>query len=173
MGLRGGYLKNWLVFLLVLSLDQLTKEMARASIEFGDSIPVIDGLFNLTLVFNLGAAFGMFSDLPSPWRQVVLGGVSILALIVVVRFLRNEAKDDSASQIALFAILAGAIGNLTDRFRFGSVVDFLDFYYGTYHWPAFNIADSAICGGVALLMLRMIFAKSPNEELHPGTVVSG
>ena len=112
--------------------------------------------FNLTLVFNPGAAFGMFADMADGVRQATLLGVTLLALFVVWHIYK-EVKGDSWSELALIAVLAGAIGNLIDRARFEAVVDFLDFYISSYHWPAFNIADSAICIGVGVLMLRMLF----------------
>ncbi len=153
-----------LLFLLVLVLDQWTKFLATEHLRLGDPVPVIEGLFNFTLVFNPGAAFGMFSELSDGWRRLILAVVSGLALIVVLRFLLNEAKHDVISQYALIGILAGAFGNLIDRYRFDSVVDFLDFYWGSYHWPAFNIADSAISVGVVVLMFRVLFVKHPQEE---------
>ena len=150
-----------LLLLVVLLLDQWTKLLATEYLKLGDPVPVINGLFNFTLVFNPGAAFGMFSELSDGWRRLILAIVSALALIVVLRFLFNEAKHDPISQYALIAILAGALGNLIDRYRYDSVVDFLDFFWGDYHWPAFNIADSAISVGVAVLMFRVLFVKHP------------
>lgn len=153
-----------LVFLLVLLADQLTKYIAYTHLAVGESQVIIPGLFNFTLVYNPGAAFGMFSSLTDGVRRVTLGLVSVLALIVVLRFMTKEAKHDIISQYALVGILAGAFGNIIDRGRFDSVVDFLDFYYQHYHWPAFNVADSAISVGVAVLMLRVLFAKEPGES---------
>ena len=150
---------KYLLFFIVLILDQWTKFYASEHLQLGEPVSVIDGLFNLTLVYNPGAAFGMFSGLPDIWRRVVLALVSGLALLVVIRFFFREAKGDSVSQAALLTILAGAIGNLIDRYRFDSVVDFLDFYWGQYHWPAFNVADSAISIGVTILMFRVLFSK--------------
>ena len=148
-----------LISLLVLVLDQWTKYLALSKLKYGETIAVIDGLFNFTLVYNPGAAFGMFGNLPETQRQIVLTVVSVLALCVVFWYLRGEAKGDPYSQVALMGILGGAIGNIIDRFRFDAVVDFLDFYYQSYHWPAFNIADSAISVGVAVLVLRMFITE--------------
>ena len=106
----------------------------------------------------------MFSGLPDVWRRTVLIVVSLLALLVVFRFILKDAKGDLVSQLALSAILGGALGNIIDRFRFDAVVDFLDVYYGTYHWPAFNIADSAISVGVVVLVIRLLFEKQPEKE---------
>jgi len=162
----GFFVLKYALFFLVLVLDQGTKFFAGERLQLGEPVPIIDNIFNLTLVYNPGAAFGMFSGLPDMWRRVVLALVSGLALLVVVRFFFKEAKDDNISQCALLSILAGALGNLVDRYRFDSVVDFLDFYWGQYHWPAFNVADSAISLGVAILMFRVLFSK-------PATAVSG
>src|SRR5690554_1170379 len=128
---------NAAAFLVVLVSDQITKTLAQSRLSLGETIEVIPGLFNFTLVYNPGAAFGLFGNLPDFWRRTVLFVVSILALLVVFRFMVKEAKDDRWAQFALSAILAGAIGNIIDRLRFDAVVDFLDFYWQNYHWPAF------------------------------------
>lgn len=163
---------NVLFFLLVLCSDQITKIYAVDHLTLGQEVPVIEGLFNFTLVYNPGAAFGMFSGLPDMWRRIVLFGVSLLALGVVFRFMVKDAKDDPPSQIALSGILAGAIGNVIDRFRFDAVVDFLDFHWQGYHWPAFNIADSAISVGVFVLIVRMLFPGKSVSETAAATATT-
>lgn len=150
-----------IVFLCVLLIDQLTKILALHFLALGHPHTVLPGLFDFTLVFNPGAAFGMFGGLPDAQRRAALGIVSVIALVVVFRFMLREARHDNASQLALSAILAGAVGNIIDRFKFDAVVDFLDFYYGSHHWPAFNVADSAISIGVCVLIVRMLFFKEP------------
>jgi len=147
---------QWMIFIVVLILDQFTKILALKSLNQESVLEVIPGLFNLTLVFNPGAAFGMFADLSDDTRRMTLLVVTALAL-GVVWLIYKEIRGDRFSEFALAGILAGAIGNLIDRFRFDAVVDFLDFYISSYHWPAFNIADSAICIGVGVLMFRMLF----------------
>lgn len=117
-----------IVCVLLLVLDQVTKYVAEQYLLLGEPRPVIDGFFNFTLVYTPGAAFAMFGDLPDPWRRITLGAVSLLALLVVIRFMYKEARDDVVSQYALVAILSGAIGNIIDRVRFDAVIDFLDFY---------------------------------------------
>ena len=141
--------------MFVLVLDQLTKAIAYTFLENGKPVAVISSVFNLALVYNPGAAFGMFSSLPDASRRIVLLVVSLIALGVVVRFMLHEAKGDRFAQAALGGILGGALGNIIDRIRFDAVVDFLDFYYKSYHWPAFNVADSAISIGVCVLILRV------------------
>lgn len=166
-----------LLFVIVLVGDQVTKYLALQHLSESKLIQVIPGVFNLTLVFNRGAAFGMFGNLPDTLRRVVLVLVSAIALVVVFRFMCKEAKHDRYAQLALVAILSGAIGNIIDRVRFDAVVDFLDFYYGTYHWPAFNIADSAISLGVFVLVLRLLFGTSCRSGCEqadlPPVVVNG
>lgn len=152
------------IFLVVLVLDQLTKYLALSYLTLGQPIEVVQGLFNLTLVFNPGAAFGLFSGLPDVQRRVALVLVSLLAIGIVLRFLVKDAKEDGILQCGLLMVLGGAVGNIIDRFRFDSVVDFLDFYLGNWHWPAFNVADSAICVGVSLLMFRSLFGAVANAK---------
>jgi len=147
------------VFVCVFVLDQLTKFIAKEALILGQPVPVIPDIFDLTLVYNPGAAFGMFTNWDDTTRRITLAVVSIIALLVVIRFMVKEAKHDKWSQFALSGILAGAFGNIIDRFRYDAVIDFLDFYWGEYHWPAFNVADSAICIGVFSLIIRMMFVK--------------
>ena len=148
-----------LLFILILVLDQYTKHLAHTRLQEGIPNEVIPDFFNLTLVYNPGAAFGMFSGIPDPYRRIVLLSVSVIALAVVFKLLLKDAKEDVFSQYVLIAILSGAIGNIIDRFRYDRVVDFLDVYWKQYHWPAFNIADSAISVGVCLLLLKMATEK--------------
>jgi signal peptidase II len=158
---------RYIYFAVLLALDQITKVIAYTQLEEGVPVPVVPGFFNFTLVYNPGAAFGLFSGLPDTYRRITLLVVSVVALIVVVRFMLKDAKDDVIAQYALIAILSGAIGNIIDRVRFDRVVDFLDVYWGSYHWPAFNIADSAISVGVTVLIIRILFAPQAQEEKSP------
>ena len=160
-----------LIFFLLLAADQYTKQLALSTLDHG-SVSVIPGLFDLHLVMNPGAAFGLFANLPDEQRRIALLGVSVVALIVVVRLFLAEAKGDRLSLFALSGILSGAVGNIIDRFRFDAVVDFLDFYLGGSHWPAFNIADSAICVGVCVLILRLGFAPSKTGAIVNAPVKS-
>ncbi|MCB0344499.1 MAG: signal peptidase II [Bdellovibrionales bacterium] len=153
-----------IIFFYVLVMDQYTKVLAIQRLSIGRSETVVDGLFNLTLLYNPGAAFGLFSNLSENTRYIALTAVTIIAFVVIFRLAVKEMKGDAASLLALSAIFGGAVGNLVDRFRYGAVVDFLDFYVGTYHWPSFNIADSAISIGVTVVIIRMIFGVQPEEE---------
>jgi len=144
----------------IVILDQLTKFAVLGALPPGARVEVVDGLVALTLVMNPGLAFGLLGNLPATWRWVV-AALSIIALIVLarvaVRVLPGGGYVDLA---AIGLIFGGAVGNLIDRGRFGAVVDFIDVYYRDWHWPAFNVADSAITVGVLLLALRLL-ARSP------------
>ena len=146
---------------IVLILDQAAKWIALRRLPPGVPVRLIDGFFSLTLVMNPGLAFGMLGDIPSGWRWVV-ASLSIAALAVLSTLAaRLLPEGGPVTTIAIGMIFGGAAGNLIDRARFGAVVDFLDFYWRGWHWPAFNVADSAISVGVALLALRMLTAPPP------------
>jgi signal peptidase II len=149
--------------LAVLLLDQVTKYWALQRLLPGIPRPVLDSLFSLTLVMNPGLAFGMLGGMPAGWRWVVallsIGALGILAMVG----LRMLPAGGWLTPVALGMIFGGAVGNLIDRGRFGAVIDFLDFYWRGYHWPAFNVADSAITVGVALLAFQMLRAPSPSR----------
>ena len=147
---------SWLVIIvasITIGLDQVTKFAVLQSFLPGEIRPIVPGLFNLTLTFNPGAAFGLWSGLSEGVRELVLALTIMVALAVVVFFLKQPGYRNTPAQVALAAILGGAVGNVIDRFIHGSVVDFLDFYINSSHWPAFNVADSAICLGVGVLLL--------------------
>jgi signal peptidase II len=143
---------------VILVLDQVTKLVALQRLSPGAPVSVIDGFFSLTLVMNPGLAFGLLSSTPAAWRWVVallsMGALAVLGGVGM----RMLPAGGWAARLAFGLIFGGAIGNLIDRGRFGAVVDFLDFYWRGYHWPAFNVADSAISVGVALLALRLLVA---------------
>lgn len=152
------------VLIVVAIVDQITKLMVVSNIALGERIQVVPNFFNLTLTFNPGAAFGFLANVENDVaRHVLLSFFTLLALLVVFYFLIFDYYKDSVAQASLAMILGGAIGNIIDRVRFGSVVDFLDFYISQYHWPVFNIADSAICVGVAILAFRRP-ARADGEE---------
>jgi signal peptidase II len=149
--------------LAVLVLDVVAKHLALERLAPGRPVPVIDGFFSLTLVMNPGLAFGMLAGTPAGWRWLVaLLSIGALAVLAVVG-LRMLPTGGRLTPLALGLIVGGAVGNLIDRGRFGAVVDFLDFYWRGYHWPAFNVADASISVGVALLALRMLAAPSPSS----------
>jgi len=138
---------------LILIVDQLTKLYIDRTMQLYDSFPVIDGLFSITYLRNRGAAFSFLSE--ASWRLpffILATVIAVVAILVAFHKLRDEQR---FAAVSLTLILSGAVGNLIDRVRLGEVIDFLDVYWGRHHWPAFNVADSAICVGVALLALDM------------------
>ena len=149
----------------VLLLDRLAKWSVASNIPLHDSITVIPGCFHLTHVENTGAAFGLFAESTAQWKIGALVSFSVIALMVVSALLWKHSHSFSTTTIGLSLILGGATGNLWDRMMTGHVVDFLDFYVGSYHWPAFNVADSAIVIGAILLVSEIVFAKSANETV--------
>jgi signal peptidase II len=151
-----------LIAAIVVLLDRVTKGLVAQKITLHDSIDIVPGLFRLTHVQNQGAAFGLFSDSPSEWKVAMLILFSLAALAVVSALLWKNGNALNATAIALSLVFGGALGNLWDRVVSGRVIDFLDFYFGSHHWPAFNIADSAIVVG-ALLLLSEIFL-APQEK---------
>ena len=140
----------------VVALDQFTKLVVLDRLPPGTRIEVVEGLLALTLVMNPGLAFGLLANLPIAWRWVV-AALSIVALLVLARVAVRVLPGSSWVDLtAIGLIFGGAVGNLVDRARFGAVVDFIDVYYRAWHWPAFNVADSAISIGVVLLALRLL-----------------
>ncbi|MBI5286631.1 MAG: signal peptidase II [Deltaproteobacteria bacterium] len=137
---------------VVILLDQLTKAIISNTLALHQSIEVIPGFFNITHIRNPGVAFGLLKG-SGRLRLAVLLIVSSVALAVVVYLYRKA--EDKVLAFALSLVAGGAVGNLIDRMRFGEVVDFLDLHLGSYHWPAFNIADSAITIGVILTLLSL------------------
>lgn len=149
----------WLLLIsaLVYLADQLTKKLVAARIPLGGAIPVIPGVLRITHWTNEGAAFSLFADSASPhavrWGLVAFTILATLAVLVALIRLGNRI---SAATIALALILGGALGNLHDRILTGSVVDFIEVHIIHYHWPDFNVADSAICIGACLLLIEML-----------------
>jgi signal peptidase II len=138
---------------LVVLLDQLSKVWVTASFQFHESQPVIPGLFNLTFITNTGAAFGILAGAQSLGRQLFFVGVALVALVVLYLAYREYREQGQIYMAAIGLVAGGALGNLVDRLRLGHVIDFLDVYIRQHHWPAFNIADSAITIGVGLFLL--------------------
>jgi signal peptidase II len=145
----------------IVVLDQITKALALDSLAPGLPLVVFDGWLSLTLVMNPGLAFGVLGSVPAAWRWVV-ATLSVVALLVLARVaLRVLPTGGWPGRLAIGLIFGGAVGNLIDRGRFGAVVDFVDVHWRGWHWPAFNVADSAISIGVVLLALRLLRDRSP------------
>jgi signal peptidase II len=148
---------GWLA--VILFLDQLTKIIVDRTMPLHESIPVIDGLFSLTYVRNTGAAFGIFAGSHEAFRLPFLILISVIAIGFIFVMLKRLHEQEIGLTTALAFILGGAIGNLIDRVLHGEVIDFLDFYWSNYHWPAFNLADSFITVGVAITLYFLMRAK--------------
>jgi signal peptidase II len=136
----------------VIIFDQLSKWWIISNFSLYESREVIPGLFNITFLTNPGAAFGLLAGWETVWRQVFFVGFSLLALVALFFAYRLFRHESRLAVHGLALIGGGAVGNLIDRLRFGEVIDFLDFYVGSYHWPAFNVADAGITIGVGLLL---------------------
>jgi signal peptidase II len=141
-------------------IDQVTKALVVHYMTLHEMVEVIPGLFNIVYWRNPGAAFGMFKD-GGILMVIFLTGITLAAIVIIAILLRYAG--DTSTRVALSLIAGGAVGNLIDRLRFGEVVDFLDFYVGRYHWPAFNVADSAITLGV-FIFLYLFYVKRPEGE---------
>ncbi|MDL2285720.1 signal peptidase II [Desulfovibrio sp. OttesenSCG-928-F07] len=147
----------------VIALDQITKAVVMAKIPLNQGITVIDGYFNLVHVLNRGAAFGFLNRSDIAWQFWLFAAFTLVAVGMVIYMLKNIQPRQWFSISAMGCILGGAIGNFIDRVRFRHVVDFLDFHIGKNHWPAFNVADIAICYGAIALALVILFAPSPKK----------
>ena len=162
---RGAYLA---VSLAVLFLDQWSKGLVTRTMEVHQSKTIITDVFDLTYVRNTGAAFGLFASVDSSLKAILLNSIAVIVFLIVSAYALRSSHKSVRLQVGLALILGGAVGNLLDRVRFGYVVDFLDFSVSGHHWPAFNVADSAICIGVALLFLDMLGSEdAPAERPTP------
>jgi signal peptidase II len=142
--------------LLVVAIDQATKALVRATLPLHESVTVIPGVMDFTHVRNTGAAFGLLNAVDFPYKSVVIAAVAFAGLIGVGIYAASLARHQMLSRIALALIVGGAAGNLIDRVGDGSVVDFVDVYWRSFHFWAFNVADSAITVGVGLMLLEAV-----------------
>ena len=147
----------WVVALVVV-LDQVVKALVRPRLDLWESIPVIPDFFSLTRVHNTGAAFGLMNGLDFPFKATVLAALQATALVGLTMYVAMLGPEQRLTRLGLSFVIGGAIGNLIDRVLFGYVLDFFDFYRGTWHFWAFNVADAAINIGVALMILDMLGA---------------
>jgi signal peptidase II len=152
-------LEIWLP-ILVVAVDQLTKAIVRATLPLHSSITLLPGLVDFTHVRNTGAAFGILNGADFPFKTAVIAVIATAALIGVGVYAASLAHHQLVARIGLALIIGGAAGNLLDRVIAGSVVDFVDVYWRTYHFWAFNVADSAITVGVGIMILDMFGTES-------------
>ena len=159
--------RNWglfsLIIILATILDQGTKFLVLSKIDLHSSVQVISGFFNIVHTRNRGMAFGLFNN-PDPGPAFYfLTGLSVLAVILILFWFSRLREYEKPLAPGLALILGGALGNIIDRFRIGEVVDFLDIQIGSYHWPAFNIADSCISIGTIWIVVCLLFFISPEQ----------
>lgn len=150
--------------LAVLLLDQITKLWIASRFALHESQPLISGFFNLVHVRNRGMAFGIMNRPGADWGFTLLLGATLAAVTLLLFWFYSLKSKDRGLAPPLSLILGGAVGNLIDRIRAGEVIDFLDFYIGPYHWPAFNVADSAITVGTLWLAVKILFYSTPKEK---------
>lgn len=147
---------RWIwISVLVIILDQITKFIALSFLTYGQALPITSS-FNLTLLHNMGAAFS-FLNQKGHSASWLFGGFAVFISIVIIIWMKRLPKSDRWVGIALALILGGAVGNLVDRILHGFVIDFIQVYYKQWYWPAFNIADSAICIGAVMLLIEVIW----------------
>lgn len=151
--------KYWVLLVMslcILLVDQWTKYLVQQNLTLYQRVEVIEGFFNLTHVRNTGGAFGIFGGEKGGLGSLVFIAISLIAIGIILLLFIKMRKDEKNLSLPFSLILTGAIGNLIDRLQYGEVVDFLDFYLFSFHWPAFNIADSTICVGVGLMALEVL-----------------
>ena len=143
----------WLALSAVLiAFDQWTKWLALTHLQFATPVPVIDGFWNWTLVYNYGAAFSFLAD-AGGWQKWIFAGLAVVISAGMTLWLRLTPRRDWRTALPLALVISGALGNLIDRVQLGKVVDFIDWYVGAHHWPAFNVADACIVGGAIGLVV--------------------
>ena len=154
---------KWLgLSFITIILDQWSKLSVTATMQLYESIEVVSN-FNLTYVRNEGAAFSFLSD-AGGWQRWLFAGLAFAISIMITIWILRLGKQELLLAVALSLVLGGAVGNLIDRVAYGYVIDFLDVYYKDWHWPAFNIADSAICVGVGLMLIESFGVGRPEQK---------
>lgn len=158
--------KYYLLAVLILALDLLTKWWIRSSFELHQSLEIIPGYLRIIRVHNTGVAFGLFADFHSSWKPYLLALMAVVAVVVIVIYSARMPSGRIMLQLALAVTMGGILGNFIDRIVRGFVVDFIEFHiHDSFYWPTFNVADSAITVGIALLLLDTV--KNPEEQPAP------
>ena len=159
-GVGYGFQRKYLLLMsitgLLLSLDQISKLYVHTQFQLHESLPVIGNIFSITYVRNFGAAFGFLAQTPEVFREFFFLMIPPAACAIILYIMRSIKNNDTPQITALSSIFAGALGNYLDRLQFRYVIDFLDFHYGKFSWPVFNVADMAIVGGVLFLSWLML-----------------
>ena len=163
---------GWLLAIvgLILLADQVTKALVSNALSLGESVPVFSGWLHFTLVQNSGMAFGLLSGTDIPFKAALVTIVSLAAITAVGLYAWRTKPEEKWTRYGLMLVLGGACGNILDRIRLGYVVDFVDVFYGTTHWPAFNVADASICVGVGLLLLDSLHHRDAASSDAPVSV---
>lgn len=160
--------KKYLILLATVAVavlfDFITKAYIDSNMSLHESVVVIGGLLNITYVRNPGAAFSFLATASPGFRSVFFLSVTILSIVLVLYYIAKSKTEEPLMIFALSLILSGALGNFIDRVRIGEVIDFIDVHLGAYHWPAFNVADSAITVGACIMLLALF--KRPKEHDH-------
>jgi len=159
--------KNIIIFIFgaafIIALDQITKAAIVTKFFIHESYAVINGFFNLVYVMNPGAAFGFLANASAIFRYIFFIGITSAVILLIIYYIVKSKSQNMPTVISLTLIFAGAVGNLIDRVRFGAVVDFLYFYIRTWHWPAFNVADSSISLGAVLMIWGMMIQRKEEK----------
>lgn len=166
MSLRLGLKPFFLIAVLFALADQVLKQIVDKTFSLGDSLAVIPGFFNLVYLRNSGGAFSILDGLPPLWGRLFFICATLAALAFVLYLYRSHPPGNLWGRVGMILVFGGGLGNLVDRVAYGEVIDYLLFYYGRYHWPAFNLADSGITVGVGLMIVDML--RSPPETASTG-----
>ncbi|KMP12373.1 lipoprotein signal peptidase [Candidatus Nitromaritima sp. SCGC AAA799-C22] len=173
--MKNKYLQLLLVSNALIVIDQITKFLVTIHVPMHYSIRVIDGFFSITHIRNPGVAFGLFAGQESDYKVIFFIMISTIAIAAILVIFNQTPDRKRMVRIGLILIFSGAIGNLIDRILYKEVIDFLDFYYQDFHWPAFNVADSCITVGVGLMIVDLFFnspegsgARDSSSESLPG-----
>lgn len=149
----------------VVILDLITKAYIATTMLLHESFVIVEGLFNITYVRNPGAAFGFLAGASPGFRSIFFLLVTIVVIVMILYYIGKSKTEEVLETFALSLIISGALGNLIDRVRFGEVIDFIDLYIGAHHWPAFNVADSAISIGAVIMVLNLLIHKQEYDPL--------
>ncbi len=160
--MQNKYIRLVVIGGIIVIIDQFTKFFIVKYVPLHDTVPVVSGLFNIIHIKNPGGAFGLLANLSPGMRTFIFLFISSLAVGLILYFYLKTPVSQTWLAAGFALIFGGAIGNLIDRIRFGVVTDFLDFYISKYHWPAFNVADSAITVGIGIFIFHLLFKKIPD-----------
>ncbi len=155
----------FLVPLAIFALDRISKVLVEHSLMLYESRAIVPGWFDLTHTRNTGVAFGFFASSDSSWTPYVLTLISSAALVIILVYSLRHPVENWKLQLGLMLVLGGAAGNLYDRISYGYVIDFLDVFYQSHHWPTFNLADSAISVGIGLLLTEVLLQKPQSKAV--------